>query len=96
MLREAWTGTTEFREVDDYIEDVDKNKKSIVWADCSSDEGDRLRGPILSISVVGSTSKSASAQSRRPVTKQRKLPIRIHEMKSAQSVRRCIRERART
>ena len=94
MLGEAWAGTTEFREVDDYIEDVDKNKKSIVWADCSSDGGDRLRGPIMSISAVGPTSKSASAHSRRPVTKQQKLSTRIHEMKSAQSVRPSISERA--
>ena len=93
-MGEACTGTTEFREVDDYIEDVDKNNKSIVWADCSSDEGGRLRGSILSMSAVGPAGKWASAHSRRPVVNRRKLLTRIHEMKLATSYRPCDSERA--
>ena len=37
LLAGAWIGTSEFREVDNYIEDVDQNAKSIAWADCDSD-----------------------------------------------------------
>ena len=37
LLAGAWIGTSELREVDNFIEDVDQNRKSIAWADCDSE-----------------------------------------------------------
>ena len=37
LLAGAWIGTSEFREVDNFIEDVDPSQKSIAWADCDSE-----------------------------------------------------------
>ena len=37
LLDGAWIGTSEFREVDNFIEDVDWNKKSIASADRDSE-----------------------------------------------------------
>ena len=41
LLGGAWIGTSELREVDNSIEDIDPNKKSIAWADCGSESETR-------------------------------------------------------
>ena len=62
MLASAWTGTTEFRESENYIEEIDElkgdekmalKKKSIAWADLDSDTEDSPapRGNLFSLSL---------------------------------------------
>ena len=72
LLAGAWIGTSEFREVDNFIVDVDQNRKSIAWADCDS-EPETRDPPHVSGSICSLASWRAARQPESFVAKAGRL-----------------------